>query len=204
VTITRGAVKALPTFVVRCTAGKRLVTMAASESRIAPQVVGLTPFVRRRAFEYVGSPRRGVGVHFDSPGRPTGPTVPRARYGPIIFGGRDITQMPTHLIARLGISQSPEGRRIFPRMTVLENLQMGATLCDPKYFDEDLGRARADRLPSGRRRSPCGDRDRRGQHWGVGGLKGGGTQDVVDLLLAGSGIREDLFERERDRARTEA
>jgi branched-chain amino acid transport system ATP-binding protein len=67
--------------------------------------------------------------------------TPRARHGSIVFDGMDITDMPTHMIARLGISQSPEGRRIFPRMTVLENLQMGATLADPKHFDEDLARA---------------------------------------------------------------
>src|SRR5882724_837803 len=53
---------------------------------------------------------------------------PRAREGAITFAGRDITQLPTHEIARLHIAQSPEGRRIFPRMTVLENLQMGAQL----------------------------------------------------------------------------
>jgi len=51
---------------------------------------------------------------------------PRAREGSILFAGRDITQLPTHEIARLSIAQSPEGRRIFPRMTVMENLQMGA------------------------------------------------------------------------------
>jgi branched-chain amino acid transport system ATP-binding protein len=61
----------------------------------------------------------------------------RARKGSITFDGQDITKMPAHHIAHLGISQSPEGRRIFPRMTVLENLQMGATVSDPKYFDED-------------------------------------------------------------------
>jgi branched-chain amino acid transport system ATP-binding protein len=67
--------------------------------------------------------------------------TPRARAGTISFDGQEITQTPVHKIAQLGISQSPEGRRIFPRMTVLENLQMGATVSDPKYFDEDLGRA---------------------------------------------------------------
>ena len=51
---------------------------------------------------------------------------PRARAGAITFAGRNITGLPTHDIARLHIAQSPEGRRIFPRMTVLENLQMGA------------------------------------------------------------------------------
>jgi branched-chain amino acid transport system ATP-binding protein len=51
---------------------------------------------------------------------------PRASSGRILFDGTDITQVPTHQIARLKIAQSPEGRRIFPRMSVAENLQMGA------------------------------------------------------------------------------
>ena len=67
--------------------------------------------------------------------------TPRARTGTITFDGKDITKMAVHKIAQLGISQSPEGRRIFPRMTVLENLQMGATVSDPKYFGEDIARA---------------------------------------------------------------
>ena len=66
--------------------------------------------------------------------------TPRARSGTITFDGHDITNMPVHEIVRLGISQSPEGRRIFPRMTVEENLQMGATVSDPKFFDIDLTR----------------------------------------------------------------
>ncbi len=63
---------------------------------------------------------------------------PQARHGSIIFDGEDITQQPTHLIARRRIAQSPEGRRIFPRMTVFENLQMGAGLDNLKYFNEDV------------------------------------------------------------------
>jgi len=51
---------------------------------------------------------------------------PRARSGEILFDGEDITHTPTHELARLRIAQSPEGRRIFPRMSVAENLQMGA------------------------------------------------------------------------------
>jgi branched-chain amino acid transport system ATP-binding protein len=62
---------------------------------------------------------------------------PRARKGTITFAGTDITEMPTHEIARMRIAQSPEGRRIFPRMTVMENLQMGASLDNLKFFDED-------------------------------------------------------------------
>ncbi|MFO1091187.1 MAG: ABC transporter ATP-binding protein [Hyphomicrobiales bacterium] len=65
---------------------------------------------------------------------------PRARNGRILFEGRDITEMPAHEIARLGIAQAPEGRRIFPRMTVYENLQMGAVYADPANFDQDLAR----------------------------------------------------------------
>lgn len=64
--------------------------------------------------------------------------APKARSGSIVFAGTDITRMPTHEIARLRIAQSPEGRRIFPRMTVMENLQMGASLDNLKYFDEDV------------------------------------------------------------------
>ncbi len=63
---------------------------------------------------------------------------PQARAGQVIFDGEDITKLPTHLIARRRIAQSPEGRRIFPRMTVLENLQMGAGLDDLKFFKEDV------------------------------------------------------------------
>ena len=59
---------------------------------------------------------------------------PRAREGSITFDGRDITQLPTHEIARLRIAQSPEGRRIFVRMTVLENLQMGAAVLRSRAF----------------------------------------------------------------------
>ena len=63
---------------------------------------------------------------------------PQARAGQVTFDGEDITRLPTHLIARKRIAQSPEGRRIFPRMTVLENLQMGANLDNLKYFKEDV------------------------------------------------------------------
>ena len=64
--------------------------------------------------------------------------TPRARSGSIVFDGVDIAKMPTHEIVHLGIAQSPEGRRIFPRMTVFENLQMGATVDKLRHFDEDL------------------------------------------------------------------
>jgi branched-chain amino acid transport system ATP-binding protein len=63
---------------------------------------------------------------------------PRAREGSVSFAGRDITHLPTHEIAQLRLAQSPEGRRIFPRMTVLENLQMGAITAGGSQFDSDL------------------------------------------------------------------
>jgi len=65
---------------------------------------------------------------------------PRAREGMIVFDGRDITRLPTHQIAQLKLAQAPEGRRIFPRMTVLENLQMGATVAAESEFATDLER----------------------------------------------------------------
>jgi branched-chain amino acid transport system ATP-binding protein len=50
----------------------------------------------------------------------------RPREGSIFFEGKDLSTVPTEEVVRLGIAQSPEGRLIFPRMTVLENLEMGA------------------------------------------------------------------------------
>jgi branched-chain amino acid transport system ATP-binding protein len=65
---------------------------------------------------------------------------PRAARGRILFDGHDITRLATFEIVRLGIAHVPEGRRIVPRMTVLENLQLGATVADPAWFDEDVAR----------------------------------------------------------------
>ncbi|MFN3689129.1 ABC transporter ATP-binding protein [Salinarimonas sp.] len=63
---------------------------------------------------------------------------PQAREGTITYKGEDITRLPTHKIARMSIAQSPEGRRIFPRMTVFENLQLGASIVDGSHFQSDL------------------------------------------------------------------
>ncbi|MGZ5919871.1 MAG: ABC transporter ATP-binding protein [Hyphomicrobium sp.] len=63
---------------------------------------------------------------------------PRARQGRIVFNGQDITELPTHQIARLGIAQSPEGRRIFSRMTVAENLRLGGEFAGHADFDTEL------------------------------------------------------------------
>ena len=94
---------------------------------------------------------------------------PQARTGRIIYDGVDITRMPTHEIMRMGMAQSPEGRRIFPRMTVMENLQMGATTTDPAYFDQDLEKVFTlfPRL-----------KERRGQR---GGTLSGGEQQMLAI-----------------------
>jgi branched-chain amino acid transport system ATP-binding protein len=64
----------------------------------------------------------------------------QARAGHILFEGRDITRTAPQDIVRLGISQSPEGRKCFSRMTVRENLDMGAYLRRDKDVGEDLDR----------------------------------------------------------------
>jgi len=65
---------------------------------------------------------------------------PRPSHGRILFEGEDIVGLPTHAVIRRGIAQAPEGRRIFPRMTVLENLQMGAVAAAAVDFDGNLAR----------------------------------------------------------------
>jgi branched-chain amino acid transport system ATP-binding protein len=65
---------------------------------------------------------------------------PRAKSGSVYFEGEDITRVPTFEIVRRGIAQSPEGRRIFGRMTVLENLQMGSITAQPGSFSRELER----------------------------------------------------------------
>jgi branched-chain amino acid transport system ATP-binding protein len=67
--------------------------------------------------------------------------VNHPRQGRIRFQGKDITNAPPHEIVKMGIAQSPEGRRLFPRMTVLENLEMGAfQRNDKQNFQEDIDR----------------------------------------------------------------
>tara|TARA_R110002020_G_scaffold382346_1_gene593124 strand:- start:1564 stop:2295 length:732 start_codon:yes stop_codon:yes gene_type:complete len=97
---------------------------------------------------------------------------PRARAGQIVFDGQDITQSPTHEIIRMGIAQSPEGRRIFGRMTVLENLQMGAQLVSDDHFEDDLKRV-YDLFPR--------LKERQGQR---GGTLSGGEQQMLAIARA--------------------
>jgi branched-chain amino acid transport system ATP-binding protein len=98
---------------------------------------------------------------------------PRATHGDILFDSRSITQLPTHGIARLRIAQSPEGRRIFPRLTVLENLQMGALIAnDASGFEEDLERV-CDLFPVLRKRKAQ-----------RGGTLSGGEQQMLAIARA--------------------
>jgi branched-chain amino acid transport system ATP-binding protein len=63
------------------------------------------------------------------------------RHGKIRFRGKDITHAPAHEVVKLGIAQSPEGRKLFPRMTVIENLEMGAfQRTDRNALPEDMER----------------------------------------------------------------
>ena len=62
-----------------------------------------------------------------------------ARGGAVRFKGEDVTGVPAHEIVRRGLAQAPEGRKIFPRLTVLENLEMGAfTRTDRPGVREDI------------------------------------------------------------------
>jgi branched-chain amino acid transport system ATP-binding protein len=63
---------------------------------------------------------------------------PRPTSGDILFEGRSIAGLPPHDVAKLGIAHAPEGRRIMPKMTVLENLQIGAHISDPARFGGDV------------------------------------------------------------------
>ena len=97
---------------------------------------------------------------------------PRARSGSIRFEGEDITDAQTFTIVRRGIAQSPEGRRIFPKMTVLENLQLGAITAPEDRFQANLDAAFAlfPRLA-----------ERRGQR---GGTLSGGEQQMLAIARA--------------------
>jgi branched-chain amino acid transport system ATP-binding protein len=98
--------------------------------------------------------------------------TPRAAEGRIRFDGEDITALPTYQIVRLGIAQAPEGRRIFPRMTVMENLQMGATTAEEAHFGDDLDRVFAVFPILGERRHQRG------------GTLSGGEQQMLTIARA--------------------
>lgn len=94
---------------------------------------------------------------------------PRATKGKILFDGKDITQSPMHEIARAGIAHSPEGRRIFPRMTVQENLLMGS-VANPEANQAEAFERIFDLFPR--------LKERRGQR---GGTLSGGEQQMLAI-----------------------
>lgn len=97
----------------------------------------------------------------------------RARGGQVNFDGHDLTRTPAHKVVSLGMAQSPEGRKIFPRLTVLENLQMGAfTRTDKPGIADDLERM-FNTFPI--------LRERKGQ---AGGLLSGGQQQMLAIARA--------------------
>jgi branched-chain amino acid transport system ATP-binding protein len=96
-----------------------------------------------------------------------------ARSGTVTFDGHDLRTRKAHEVVRLGLAQAPEGRKIFPRLTVLENLQMGAyTRTDKAGVADDLAKA-FDRFPI--------LRERRHQ---PGGLLSGGQQQMLAIARA--------------------
>jgi branched-chain amino acid transport system ATP-binding protein len=101
--------------------------------------------------------------------------VVKTRGGRVVFDGRDLTadRVPAHQVVRLGLAQSPEGRKIFPRLTVLENLEMGAfTRTDTDGVAADIEKAFA-MFPILRER----------QHQ-AGGLLSGGQQQMLAIARA--------------------
>ena len=101
--------------------------------------------------------------------------IVKARAGSIVFAGQDLVagRVPAHQVVRLGLAQSPEGRKIFPRLTVLENLQMGA------YTRSDSGGI-ADDIEKSFKMFPI-LRERQNQ---AGGLLSGGQQQMLAIARA--------------------
>ncbi len=91
------------------------------------------------------------------------------RQGHVRFEGQDISKVPAHVLVERGIGQAPEGRRIFPRLTVLENLQMGAFTRDQKTIGPDIDRV-FELFPR--------LRERTGQ---LGGTLSGGEQQMLAI-----------------------
>ncbi len=97
----------------------------------------------------------------------------KVRSGSILFSGEEISRVPAHKIVRLGLAQSPEGRKIFPRLTVLENLQMGAfSRSDKPGIADDLEKMFAMFPILGERKNQAG------------GLLSGGQQQMLAIARA--------------------
>ena len=131
--------------------------MAAPSSPFAPRKEALLDVKELRAGYGVIEVLKGISIHVD-PGEivcviganGAGKTttlmcisgIVKTRGGSIHFTGNDLARVPAHDIVKLGLAQSPEGRKIFPRLTVLENLQMGAfTRSDEAGIKEDIEKA---------------------------------------------------------------
>lgn len=99
--------------------------------------------------------------------------IVKAKAGSVNFDGRNLARVPPHQIVRFGMAQSPEGRKIFPRLTVLENLQMGA------YTRSDTGGI-ADEIEKSFKMFPI-LRERQHQ---AGGLLSGGQQQMLAIARA--------------------
>jgi branched-chain amino acid transport system ATP-binding protein len=97
----------------------------------------------------------------------------RAKAGTIRLGGREVQQLPSHTIVELGLSHSPEGRKIFPRLSVLENLRMGAyTRNNKAEIQQDIDRA-FELFPVLKQR-----------HAQLGGTLSGGEQQMLAVARA--------------------
>jgi branched-chain amino acid transport system ATP-binding protein len=99
--------------------------------------------------------------------------VVKARAGKITFDGRDLVGVPAHQIVRLGLAQSPEGRKIFPRLTVRENLEMGA------FTRSDADGVKAD-IEKAYKMFPILEK----RHSQAGGLLSGGEQQMLAIARA--------------------
>lgn len=97
----------------------------------------------------------------------------KIRGGSIVFDGQNLANVPTHKIVALGMSQSPEGRKIFPRLTVLENLEMGAFIRKDKAGIADDFEKMFNMFPILRER----------KHQ-AGGLLSGGQQQMLAIARA--------------------
>ncbi|OGW51152.1 MAG: ABC transporter ATP-binding protein [Nitrospirae bacterium GWC2_57_9] len=98
--------------------------------------------------------------------------ITRLRSGQVFFEDRPLSELPPHEIVRLGISQAPEGRHIFPRMTVRENLEMGAFQREKHEFAGDIERVH-DLFPTLLERSRQ-----------LGGTLSGGEQQMLSIARA--------------------
>lgn len=97
----------------------------------------------------------------------------RGRDGSVRFDGQELTGVPAHEIVRRGLAQSPEGRKIFPRLTVLENLEMGAfTRTDKAGVRADIDR-QFDHFPILKQRQKQ-----------LGGTLSGGEQQMLAIARA--------------------